>query len=88
MTNRDKAYDLMCKIRYNMASGIHTYSPCSTKGCEEQSRSGEKCANCLIEELAGIVGDPLGYGFAGAVDAYNKVMDAVLRRAEVLDANK
>jgi len=41
-----------------------------------------------IEELAGLVGDSLGYGFAGTVDMYNTAMDAVLRRAEVLDANK
>lgn len=87
MTNRDKAYDLMCKIRYSVASGIHTYSLCSTKGCNGQSRGGDQCADCLASELRALVGGDRGSRFMETLEDYNVATDAVLRRAEVLDAN-
>ena len=37
-------------------TGITTFGPCSTEGCDHEARGSAKCADCCTQELAGWVG--------------------------------
>lgn len=56
MNRIQKIREIIYRIRYQMSYGIHTYSNCSTEGCDTRSRGGGKCESCLTEELGEIVG--------------------------------
>jgi len=54
MSKREDVYKLIGDLRYQLASGVHTYGKCMT--CDEVARGSGLCSMCVTKELGLLVG--------------------------------
>lgn len=84
-----RAYEveqLIVSISRNYPSWPSTFSTCECK--RAWGRGGGKCAECLEEELAGIIGKPLAWEIHQTIKQFANLKGEAMEKAEELNGNQ